>query len=584
MVGNAVQRLPRPSANIVFLPVAAVFVVLGLVAIAKYGWTEIHADQWRLYRIYLEKPFPADILTLENGHRPVFPALLRVVEMEWLLANQVLQLAVGALLALCTVLLLAHVARHDDSLPAACRGAAIAMAAFGIFWMGNARYLLHGNESVHGYLLTTCLAGGLLLVTGSRQGARPLLSALLLAFIATFSFGPGMATFVALGMVLAIQRRYRLLPWLAAGLAMTVTLYFLLPGGTGVRNRLAFDPVLTLTTAATWLCSAPVNMLLAFIDPKVGSYLPDLIKPVAAASSGLYERAFGSIWSNHRHVAVAGLSAIAYVTWASVDTWRHRLGSRTLLVALGLAWFAIAASIIVALARADYFVQFPEQIFATRFLPWSSLFWMAFTWIALVRGSRATAAGKPRLATVFVTLALATGLATGIGYVGWGHRVQKDIRLVATGLAVGVLPVNGGRYGETYLNEVLEGLPAVRSAGLSMFAWPESRMQGRRITWAATEAWPDPPVIEFDDVDNELPDAPAWEIRFTAPAGEGRRRLLAVDAEHRVVGLLSRFVEGDSIRFRGYVVGLDDKRGLRIASLDKDGRIRCHTNCMPAVD
>lgn len=560
---------------------ALIFVTVGLYAIFEYGWTEIYADQWRLYRIYLEKPFPADVLTLENGHRPVFPALLRVAEMEWLNANQVLQLAVGAILALCTVAFLCHVARKDESLPPWCRSAAMAMAALGIFWVGNVRYLLHGNESVHGYLLTTCLVGGLLTLTGDRQGLRPLWLALALAFIATFSFGPGMATFVALAVVLVVQRKYHLLPWLAAALALTLLLYFLLPGGTGVRNRLGFDPVLTLMTAAIWLCSAPVNMALGFLDPGAGNFLPEFIKPLATTSAAMYEQAFGRIWTNYRHVAVLGFAAIAYVVWTTIDTWRQQRISPALHVALGIAWFAMCAAGIVALARADYFERLPGQIFSTRFLPWSCLFWMAIAWIALIRSTWATRIRRRAFVATVVALTLAIGLATTKGHLWWGDKVQKNIRLVATGLAVGVLPKSGGRYGESFVGEILQGLPPVRSAGLSMFAWPESRMHGRRISWATAEPWMGQPDFEVREVENELPSDRAWEISFNASENPRHRRLLVVGHDDKVVGMLSRFVEDGRIQFKGYAVGPAGIHGVSIASVARNGNVHCHVNCSP---
>lgn len=580
----SIRALARPDslAASLFLVVSACFVLIGLYAIWQYGWTEIYADQWRLYRIYLERDFPANVLVLENGHRPIFPAILRVLEMYWLHGNQILQLATGALLALATWLLLSLAVWRDTTITPLAKGMAIATAAMAIFWMGNARYLLHGNESVHGYLLTTSLVGAMLLVSAERPSRGRTLAASALAFVATFCFGPGLAAFVAIATLCIVQRHYRSLPWLAAALVATLIIYFALPGGTGVRDRLGFDLVDTILTTAIWLCSAPVHLLLGFLDPNAGNSLPGFLKAITNVTASTYEETFGSIWTHYGHVAIVGLTAISYIVWATFSAWHKQEWNRLLLLGLGLAWFAIAAAGIVALARADYFVQHRGQIFSNRFLPWSCLFWLSIAWTALARSQLYRRAIARRITIASIGMVLFLGLATTKGHLWWGHHVQQHIRLTATGIAVGVLPENGGKYGETLLSEVVAGRPSVQHAGLSMFFWPEAALTGRMLATSTQRRTQVDSTLDARSIINVLNDTPAVELILRIPAPSQTNlpeRMLALDADGIVIGILSHARNDPGHVYRGYSAAASTDDIRKIVSLTKDGQVECYYGC-----
>lgn len=560
-----------------FLIIALVFTSAGLWAIATIGWTEIYADQWRLYPLYLELPFPHNVLALENGHRPVFPGLLRVAEMHWLNGNQLLQLFSGALFATATVVALSACAWRSKDVDAVSRSAAIALAAFAVFWLGNARMLLHGNESVHAYLLTACVAGGIVLVLRDSLQWPKLLLAGMLAFVATFSFGPGLAAFPALIVLLIIQRQNRAAAAMTGLLAITAAIYFVLPSATGVSNSLSLRPLGNLLTAATWLASMPVNLFLSVLDPRVGASLPEwlysLVNPVAHAYRGV----FGDIHTEHIPATVAGLAAMAFLFWTTISTWRTSEPASALrLAGLGLAWFAFGIAGIVAIGRLAYFEAAPDQIFANRYLPWSCLFWLGLFWILLGRRTSGSKAIR-YLGLTSAGLVLAFGLATQEGHRIWGSLVKDEIRLDAASFAIGLIEAEKNRFGEGYASEIEAGLPAVRRAQLSMFSWPETRLLGTRLPESSSSPLPVPMTIEVSrPVRNRLGPEPGsyLQIRFDRPGSVGTtpEQLLLLDQDQRAVGLMVRSLTRPETTYRGYAIGPLNLGNLILSDLE--GRIR----------
>ena len=163
---------------------------LANIAFALYCWglTQPAFDQYMTYPLYLNRPFPLNVLINENGHRPVFPALVRVAEITWFHSDQSLQRVVGALLmALCWLGLLWLSLRTEDNTAAKLGAntstptpaptpnkndmvisAVIVLACtLALFWTANIRMQIHANEQLHVYgsvlgLLRSQLSAGLL--------------------------------------------------------------------------------------------------------------------------------------------------------------------------------------------------------------------------------------------------------------------------------------------------------------------------------------------------------------------------------------------------------------------------------------
>src|SRR5262249_6809860 len=156
--------------------------------------------------------------------------------------NQLLQLSVGTLCAFGSAALIAFCAWRERSLPRSARAAGVLLGVLGVLWLANARMLLHGNETLHAYSIVLML---ILAAAGVRRaadegGVRWLALSCVPCTIATFCFGPGVATFatvIALALLLRVPVRW--LVWPAGAMIVCVLVYTLvLPGNQGVRAML----------------------------------------------------------------------------------------------------------------------------------------------------------------------------------------------------------------------------------------------------------------------------------------------------------------------------------------------------------
>jgi hypothetical protein len=156
--------------------------------------------------------------------------------------------------------------------------------------------------------------------------------------VATFSFGPGLALFVALAVVLAIVRAsWRHVALVIVAMLATLAVYFALPGGQGVSGVLKLQPAANLRIAAQWLASPIMYLLLPLVDGNLAGVLPgELLRRVATWTAGRYEAQFGNVWQS---VAAGGdrrrgdRGAAAAQPRALAPPRRHAHGVRRVLFA-----------------------------------------------------------------------------------------------------------------------------------------------------------------------------------------------------------------------------------------------------------
>lgn len=559
---------------------AAMFVAVAAWAVLAWSLTELYADQWRQYLPYLERAFPASAVATDNGHRAVVPSLLRLLENAWLEGNQRLQSILGGVFAIAAVAGLARVTLTDAALDRGRRWALVALAAFAVLWLGNARMLLHGNESTQVHLIILCLVAAAALLSQPRERTASTLTACALALVATFSFGSGIALFPALLVLLAVQRRWRSVALVAAVMAATAVAYLLLPGGDGVRGVLKVEPLTNLRLLATWLASMWHALAAPLVEPDAGQSLPPSLlawtRPIADAYVGL----FGPVAQRPWPFALIGAAGLA---WLAVATWQAgrqpRASARTVCVGLAVAWFAVAVGALVALSRSAYFELHPDQVMANRYVPWSCLFWWGVSATLIARrNADVTGAATPMAlrSNLAVTGLLLAGLATSVGYGLWARSVQQQVRSDHAGFVAGV--VDGGRdLGETVHDEVVRGLPAIRAAGLSAFAWPEARLQGREVSVVGGDPRARVLAETRDAVDNRL-GGEAVRIELAVDASSPRPARVVVMSGDRVVGLLVRRRARAPSRYIGYA-RVSPTQTLHYASLDDAGQLHCWTAC-----
>jgi hypothetical protein len=510
--------------------------------------------------------------------------MIRLLENAWLDGNQRLQLVAGGAFALAAWLVLAGVALRERTLSLPARWLVLALAACALFWLGNARMLLHGNESTQVYLIIACQVAAAALASRPGGGVAALAGVCLLALIATFSFGPGLAVFPAAAIVLVLQRRWRAAAVVLAATALTLAVYLLLPGGDGVRNSLVVRPLANLHTAATWLASMWVTLLQPLIEVDAGRALPFGLYEPTRPLARLYAATLGNPWVDHGPFALLGWLSLAALAWLSWRAWRLPSVARLALVGLGCAWFALGVAGIVALGRMAFFAEYPGQIFANRYVPWSCLFWFGLLAGAIGLSARAPADGgaapgrTPRWVWLPAGVMLVMAVLTNTSHRIWSTIIQQDVRLDSAGFVSGVIDPQRA-LGETPVEDVMTALPAIRDAGLSAFAWPEARLQGRPVALIAAGAGAGA-AAQVTPVGNRLPPGNAVRVELLAPgnAEADRPERLLVASQGIAVGVLVQQRLGRPGLYAGYALAAPDD-ALAIGALVDGGRMQCWTGC-----
>ena len=491
-----------------------------------------YADPWRFYTHLLTTPWPVDVLTIDNGHPEILPNLLRLFELQALGGGQWLQILVGMLLLAGCCLLWALAWRGTDPSPGlkAPRTGWLLCGALMLLWFGNGRTLAHANESVHAYLVIGCLFGGVLLA--ARPGRARLALALLLGLLGTLSFGTGAAIFGALFIVLCLRRaRWQaLLAWLVAT-TVALACYFTLPRTGGGAAALAVEPGWQASVLLRWLAAPYLYAMGPFADASLQDKLPALARVASAPFARLSLQWFGdarqAVWPE-MGLGLAGAMALLAL---SVRAWRQPCAwPRQERLALAASWFAVGCGLLVAIARADYFRQYPAQLYSGRYLVWSSLFWggllAAATLQLAARGRSRMAIGLPLLAGLFLLPSTCWMLLPA-------RHAQVVADRDALGVTTGVLD-RSTEHGENVLDEMVAARPVLMRHRTAVFA---SRQAGLLGTPAPAQAKPLPVRgMHLTAVDNAFP-WPGTEVRFSYAVDRPGPHLLLVDRAGRVVGM-----------------------------------------------
>lgn len=547
MIEGAQTRGGRLAAAAAWL-LAGAYAAAGLVAMWAYSPRVPYADAWRQLARFLSAPFPANVVAPENGHSALLPNLLRVLDIRLADGNQLLLTIAGIVFVLATVALAWRMVRELPT--SAGRAAAMLVVSLGLFWFGNARVLMHGAESVHAYMVTLFLMAGLCLLVRDRgEGRGPSAFALLVTVLcglaATFSFGSGVACFAGFGMVMLLRRSAAGLAVLVAGAALA---YLLVQaaGGTGVPP--AFDPPRQVDILLRWLGGPPGYASQVLLDPGAAYSIPlanRVLVPLAQAA----EAAFGPMAMSPRwpHAAwgVAGLALMAWLSWRA---WRSRegAGSPAALAGIGLAAFALATGMLLAVMRLDYFAVHPGQVLAHRYVPWSSLFWAGLALAGVVQSGWHRPLAGAGISIALALLVLPSQSWTGLH----GAALVPTADRVATAVAVGVIEPDLWM-GENVVSEIAVAEPLSKAAGLTVHAWPETRALGSRVPADAVGAAL--PVREVTGVDN-LIGPPGRRVVFDHGRADCQRMLL-VDADGVVRGMARKDLHAGPAVWVGWMQG-----------------------------
>jgi hypothetical protein len=370
--------------------------VVALDCVAIFGWQVPFSDQFRTYPILLDNAFPANILQPENGHRAVLPNLLKLSDLAVSGGRQTLLIHVGMAFMLGCAAVIGFAAWKSKELAPSLRFSVFCLGLVALFWLGNARMMAHGNEAVQIYLvMLSLLVGAVALrrahgsqaqsLQAANLGRLAIIAVLGSGLVASLAFGSGPAVFVAF-IVCAVLLRLPLKSqlFLTVGSVLLVVCYTLiLPSPAGVTSVLTFKPVENLVTSLTWLASVWVNGWIGLpqLDATSfsGAFAARNSNSILLASAKLLAPAGAQALSAQRSWALwIGASGLLLLLWLSALTWwRQKTASASylLVVCLASSWFCFGVSLLVGLARLDYFTTYPMQIFAERYTLWSSMFW-----------------------------------------------------------------------------------------------------------------------------------------------------------------------------------------------------------------
>jgi hypothetical protein len=319
-------------------------------------------DQFRFNLRYLTMPFPQSVLQLESGHRPILPGIVRVVELTRLGGMQTLQTVTAWLAAALAAAMLLREARRGLRGNALLQAAAVCVIGTLLAWNANVRMFIHPFEAVHVFyiLFFVVAAAALALRACARSLPRLWIVSIASCVAATFTFGPGIASFAA-PMSVAILRRQRLGTIALIGASAIATLfayYLVLPGAAGLRGNVS------ASSAAVFFAVARLGAMYAEV---VRLSVPELSMLVWIA------------WAT-------GALAIALTATTVVTRWMRRQNFSDL-ETIGLAVFAFGfmANMLIAFGRTGYFFEYPGQLFAERYLFWSCVAWAGLILYALAR-------------------------------------------------------------------------------------------------------------------------------------------------------------------------------------------------------
>ncbi len=382
-------------------------IVLAVVTVSTYGLNYPFMDEIRISQHYIEIPFPRNILQLENGHRIVLPGLLRYIEINLMHGFPRLQLIASTAAIFASFGILASAVIREPQQAVILKIGMLTLIASLLFWVAHARMLIHIFESCHILFITFFLVLAVRCVVRAPVTRTSLwIFAVLCCAGATFSFGPGIASFAALfSVALARRAPVKVLCVIVLMASLCLILYtYWLPGAEGARQNIG----------GRW--STSIFILIA----RVGAMWVAIFDPY---STGNAMRILNS--------CVFGLVGLV-IPSMSMGVRLLKKQAFTEVGLYGIAFFAfgLTANMLITISRHEYFAQYPDQLFADRYLFWSSLTWLGISLysFSLLKGG-SSAAKIMFLAGAF--LISASAIRPAFISTAWSATVYRNVELSA---------------------------------------------------------------------------------------------------------------------------------------------------------
>lgn len=467
------------------LLVLAVFHLTNTIStVSRYTLNHAFQDQLRLNFRYLTVPFPLSIFELENGHRPVLPGLVRWLELNYFSGAVTLQFASAWISAAVAVGLL--FVRCWSALDWPRRSMLLCVVATTILWNANARMFIHAYEATHVFYIFVALVVALFAVSSEGEVTFPRVAlACFAAALATFSFGPGIVVYGAVAAVLVLRRA----PWkkLAAvivGASVVVAVYsFGMPGSDGVH-----------------VSSGAISLIKTsyFVVARIAAYWVELFAFLFASDS----------WQRGVVVTISTVVVTLTALHSLRAWWTRQHFSPAMLMGLGILFFGVVTNALIAVNRTSYFQANPPELFADRYLFWSTLVWLglAIYWLSLPKRSR--------VFSLFVALVIVVESALAFGQANWWRSWASSTYRVAelTSVALKLNIPHDHRLQEMFRPELANvgaEIDSMRKARVSTFAHDSGPWLGRTLVLAPLTI--ETPIAVSTDT-RDLPKDSPWEI------------------------------------------------------------------------
>ena len=380
-------RVAERAIQVFAILIGAVSLLSGVVYLYLGRVTSLWAGNfWSVYAFAWDHTWLQSAVLKQAGHVTFFPSLIGLANLRFFHGNVQMLFFAGLGLLFVTVALLLIPVWRDNTVTLTAKALATLVVLMGNFWMARASITANGEFNCDNSLAMAGSALAFFLITKTRCSWPVTAIVVCAGFVASFSFGTGLAiwpTLVLLAWCLRLPRRTIVVLGISA-LAATVIYALLpvLPSSYSVQQKSAISlNFIGVLTEFCRLVGSPVLYSLAAY--RGAKPLTDL-----SQSSGL-------VFSGAVGLALAGLVVIPRILRRDL----RKIGLES--TGLSLLIFNLFALVLITVGRLRSFNLVPS---APRYLFWSSLFWTSLILLGIERTERLQ---RGRLPTLLLPFAIA---------------------------------------------------------------------------------------------------------------------------------------------------------------------------------
>jgi hypothetical protein len=368
---HGIVRMAERATQIFAILIGAVFLLSGVVYLYLGRVTCLWAGNfWSVYAFAWNHTWLQSAVLKQAGHVTFFPSFIGLANLRFFHGDVQMLFFVGLGLLFLTVSLLLVPVCRDKTVSLTAKTLATLVVLIGNFWMGRASITANGEFNCDNSLAMAGAALAFLLITKTRYSWTVTVIVVCAGFLASFSFGTGLAiwpTLLLLAWCMRLPRRTIVLLGISA-LAAAIIYEELpvLPTSYGMQkeSKVSLNSM-GISTEFCRLVGSPVLYTIAAW--RGAKTLTDLTQSFNIALSGVVG------------LTLAGIVVIPRLL-------RRDLGKSGLeSTGISLLIFTVFALGLITVGRLRSFNLVP---FAPRYLFWSSLFWTSLILLGIERAER----------------------------------------------------------------------------------------------------------------------------------------------------------------------------------------------------